>query len=76
MSTTTQIHTHPDHPDLIRSITMYVILAEQLMRSDLSERQRKAKADNLAARVASAQKWERRAASSARRARQARAAVG
>ncbi len=54
---------------------MYAALAEQLMRSDLSERQRQAKADNLAARVASARKWERRAAASARRARQARAAI-
>ena len=76
MSTRTSIHTHPDTTDLVRSTTMYAALVEQLMRSDLSERQRKAKADNLAARVASAQKWERRAASSARRARQARAAVG
>lgn len=70
------VHIHPMCIHPVRSSSMYAALAEQLMRSGLAERQRQAKADNLAARVAIARKWERRAASSARRARLARAAIG
>ena len=54
---------------------MYVTLSEQSLHQVARERQRQVQAVNLAARLAVARKWERRAAAASRRARLARAAV-
>lgn len=55
---------------------MHVLpLAEQSLHESVRERQRRAQAANLGTRLAVARKWERRAASAARRARLAREAI-
>ena len=60
---------------LIRRSTMQLVLAEDLARSLVRERQQEAAADGRAARLLLARRWERRAAAAGRRARAARAAV-
>ena len=54
---------------------MHVVLSEQSLHQPGRERQQQVRADNLAARLAAACKWERRAAAAGRRARLARAAI-
>ncbi len=54
---------------------MHLFVDEQFLRLAMRERQQQAEADNRAARLAVAHRWERRAAAAARRARLARAAV-
>lgn len=62
-----------DH--VLRRSAMQLVLAEDLARSLVSERQRWAAADNRAARLVTARRLERRAAAATRRARAARDAV-
>ena len=60
---------------VLRRSVMQLVLAEDLARSLVSERQTWAAADNRAARLVTARRLERRAAAAGRRARAARAAV-
>ena len=54
---------------------MNTALSEQLVRTLVRERQQQAAADNRAARLRSARRWQQRAESTARWARLARLAV-
>ncbi len=67
--------TTPLHRYLIRRSTMNLVLAEDLARSLVQDRQREAAADHRASRLVLARRLERRAAAAGIRARAARAAV-
>lgn len=54
---------------------MHVEITQQALHQLAHERQRRARADNLAAGLAAVRKWERRAAAASRRAGLARAAL-
>ena len=60
---------------VLRRSVMQLVLAEDLARSLVDERQRWAAADNRAARLVTARRLEQRAAAASRRARAARDAV-
>lgn len=60
---------------LVRRSTVYVSLSEQQLLLGVQERQREAAQRRLALKLASARRWEARAASAERRARALRASV-
>ena len=62
-----------DQPD--RSFTMYALMHEELARARMRTRREEAHADGRAIRLLAARRWQRRAESTARRARAAREAI-
>jgi hypothetical protein len=68
--------TTPLHHHLGRRIAMYAHLSDDALRQEVRDRRRQAVHDRQLSRLLAARRWERRAASAARRARALRAAAG
>jgi hypothetical protein len=60
---------------LIRRLTMYTALAEQVAHATVHERQLKAEADSRARRLITVRRWQRKAEKADQRVRLARLAV-